>query len=144
MAGRPVNEAQREDRKREVDTAISFIQKRQHPVTKKAIAEEMGLTIQSFYGPGFLSQYVKELEESGVIVKERGNAAALTATEAKKLMKTISSLHKEINRLKERLSTQEKALAEKDREIVDLIEQLEIERGNTFLEQKREFARHRI
>ena len=53
MAGRPVNEAQREERRQEVDTAIAVIKRRNQPVTKKAIAEEMGITIQSLYGAGF-------------------------------------------------------------------------------------------
>ena len=72
MAGRPVNEAQREKRRQEVDAAIVVIRRRKQPVTKKAIADEMGLSIQSFYAAGFLRQYAAELENSGVIIKERG------------------------------------------------------------------------
>lgn len=140
MAGRPVNESQREERRREVDAAIAVIKKRKQPVTKKAIAEEMGLTIQSFYVAGFLSQYIKELEQSGVIVKERGNAAPLTATEAKALEKKNASLQKENGRLKEKISTLEKVIADKDKENADLMEQLEVERGNTFMKKKAEFA----
>lgn len=140
MAGRPVNEAQREERRREVDAAIAVIRKRKQPVTKKAIAEEMGVTVQSFYVAGFLSQYIKELEQSGVIVKERGNAAPLTAAEAKALEKKNASLQKENGRLKEKISAQEKVIADKGKEIAELMEQLEIERGNTFLKKKTEFA----
>ena len=51
-----------------------LIDEAEQPATKKTIAEEMGLTVQSFYVAGFLSQYVKELEQAGVIVKERGNS----------------------------------------------------------------------
>ena len=144
MAGRPVNEAQREERKREVDAAIAVIKKRNQPVTKKTIAEEMGLTVQSFYVAGFLSQYAKELEQAGVIIKERTNAAGMTAAEAKQLTKTITRLQREIKQLKEKLGAQKKTIAEKDSEIADLVEQLQIERGNTFLKQKREFAQRRI
>ena len=140
MAGRPVNEAQREERRREVDAAIAVIRKRKQPVTKKAIAEEMGVTVQSFYVAGFLSQYIKELEQSGVIVKERGNAAPLTAAEAKALEKKNASLQKENGRLKEKISALEKVIADKGKEIAELMEQLEIERGNTFLKKKTEFA----
>lgn len=144
MAGRPINMEQREMRKKEVDIAIDIIQKRKQLVTRKAIAEEMGLTIQSLYGTGFLGLYISELESAGVIVKERGNAAPLTAAEAKRLMKTIAGLQKEITHLKEKLNTQAKDIKEKDAEIASLIEQLEIERGNTFMRQKTEFALRRI
>ena len=144
MAGRPVREEFREARRREVDATIRVIQKRRQPVTRKTIAEEMGISVQSLYGAGFLSSYISELEGGGVVVKERGNAAGLTAAEAKKLRKTIDNLQDKIKCLKEKLDTQEKSLAEKDAEIEELIEQLEIERGNTFLKQKRDFAQCRI
>lgn len=144
MAGRPVNEAQREERKREVDAAIAVIKKRNQLATKKTIAEEMGLSVQSFYVAGFLSQYVNELEQAGVIVKERGNSAGLTAAEAKVLRKKIATLEKENNRLKENVAAFEKTITERDKKIANLNEQLEIERGNAFLKQKREFAQRRI
>ncbi|MBQ3549290.1 MAG: hypothetical protein IJA33_05375 [Oscillospiraceae bacterium] len=144
MAGRPVNESQREERRREVDTAIAVIKRRNQPVTKKAIAEEMGITIQSLYGAGFLAQYAKELEQAGVIIKERGNAAPLTAAEVKSLEKQNASLQKENGRLKEKISNLEKVIADKDKENADLTEQLEIERGNTFLKKKAEFASRHI
>lgn len=144
MAGRPVNEAQREERRQEVDTAIAVIKRRNQPVTKKAIAEEMGITIQSLYGAGFLARYAKELEEAGVIVKERGNAAPLTLAEVKALKKKNASLQKEIDRLKEKVSTQAAIIDENERAIADLTEQLEIERGNTFMKKKAEFASRHI
>lgn len=144
MAGRPVNEAQRETRKREVDAAIRVIRKRRQPVTRKTIAEEMGISVQSLYGAGFLSQYINDLEADGVVVKERANAAGVTAAEAKQLTKTITRLQREIKQLKEKVYAQEESLAEKDVKIADLVEQLEIERGNTFLKQKREFAQRHI
>ena len=144
MAGRPVNEAQREERRQEVDTAIAVIKRRNQPVTKKAIAEEMGITIQSLYGAGFLAQYAKDLEQSGVIVKERGNAAPLTVAEVKTLEKKKASLLKEIDRLKEKVSKQDVIIDEKERAIAVLTEQLEIERGNTFLKKKAEFASRHI
>lgn len=144
MAGRPVNEAQREERRQEVDTAIAVIKRRNQPVTKKAIAEEMGITIQSLYGAGFLAQYAKDLEQSGVIVKERGNAAPLTVAEVKTLEKKNASLLKEIDRLKEKVSKQDVIIDEKERAIAELTEQLEIERGNTFLKKKAEFASRHI
>jgi len=144
MAGRPINEAQRETRKREVDAAIRVIRKRRQPVTRKTIAEEMGISVQSLYGAGFLSQYINDLEADGVVIKERANAAGVTAAEAKQLAKTITRLQREIKRLKEKLDAQEKTIAAKDTEIADLVEQLEIERGNSFLKQKREFAQRRI
>ena len=144
MAGRPVNESQREERRREVDTAIAVIKRRNQPVTKKAIAEEMGITIQSLYGAGFLATYIKSLEQAGVIVKERGNAAPLTAAEVKALEKKNASLQKENGRLKEKISNLEKVIADKDKENADLTEQLEIERGNTFLKKKAEFASRHI
>ena len=144
MAGRPVNEAQREERRQEVDTAIAVIKRRNQPVTKKAIAEEMGITIQSLYGAGFLAQYAKDLEQSGVIVKERGNAAPLTVAEVKTLEKKNASLLKEIDRLKEKVSKQDVIIDEKERAIAVLTEQLEIERGNTFLKKKAEFASRHI
>ena len=95
-------------------------------------------------GKPFLSQYINNLESDGVVVKERANAAGVTAAEATQLKKTITNLQREIKRLKEKLDAQEKSLAEKDTEIADLIEQLEIERGNTFLKKKRQFAQRRI
>ena len=144
MAGRPVNEAQREERRQEVDAAIAVIKRRNQPVTQKAIAEEMCITIQSLYGAGFLAQYAKELEQSGVIVKERGNAAPLAAAEAKALEKQNASLQKENGRLKEKISTLEKVIADKDKENAVLTEQLEIERGNTFMKKKAEFASRHI
>lgn len=144
MAGRPVDEKKREERKREVDTAISAIQRRKQPVTKKTIAEEMGITVQSLYGPGFLSRYVKALEDSGVVAKERGNIAILTAAEEKALRKENAGLRKDVNRLKEKVAALELTLTEKDKTIAELNEQLEIERGNTFLKQKRDFAQRRI
>ena len=144
MAGRPVNKAQREKRRQEVDAAIAVIKRRKQPVTKKAIADEMGLSIQSFYVAGFLRQYAEELENSGVIVKERGNAAPLTAAEVKALEKKNASLQKENGRLKEKISNLEKVIADKDKENADLTEQLEIERGNTFLKKKAEFASRHI
>ena len=144
MAGRPVNEAQREERRQEVDTAIAVIKRRNQPVTKKAIAEEMGITIQSLYGAGFLAQYAKDLEQSGVIVKERGNAAPLTVAEVKTLEKKNASLLKEIDRLKEKVSKQDVIIDEKERAIAELTEQLEIERGNTILKKKAEFASRHI
>lgn len=144
MAGRPVNEAQREERRQEVDAAIEVIQRRNQPVTKKAIAEEMGITIQSLYGAGFLARYAKELKEAGVIVKERGNAAPLTLAEVKALEKKNASLLKEIDRLKEKVSKQDVIIDEKERAIAVLTEQLEIERGNTFLKKKAEFASRHI
>lgn len=144
MAGRPVNEAQREERRREVDAAIAVIKKRKQAVTKKAIAEEMGITVQSLYGAGFLAQYAKELEEAGVIVKERGNAAPLTVAEVKALEKKNASLLKEIARLKEKVSNQDVIIDEKERTIADLTEQLKIERGNTFMKKKAEFASRHI
>ena len=144
MAGRPVNEAQREERRQEVDTAIAVIKRRNQPVTKKAIAEEMGITIQSLYGAGFLARYAKQLEQSGVIVKERGNAAPLTVAEVKTLEKKNASLLKEIDRLKEKVSKQDVIIDEKERAIAELTEQLEIERGNTFLKKKAEFASRHI
>lgn len=144
MAGRPVNEAQREERRQEVDTAIAVIKRRNQPVTKKAIAEEMGITIQSLYGAGFLATYIKVLEQAGVIVKERGNAAPLTAAEVKALEKKNASLQKENGRLKEKISNLEKVIADKDKENANLTEQLEIERGNTFMKKKAEFASRHI
>jgi len=144
MAGRPVNEAQREERRRELDAAITIIKKRNRPVTKKAIAEEMGLTIQSFYGTGFLSQYIKELEQSAVIVKERGNSSSLSAEEEKALKRANAKLEKENDRLKVKIAVLGKAVANKDKEIAYLIEQLEIERGNTFMKMKKEFASRHI
>ncbi|MBP3698758.1 MAG: hypothetical protein J6J01_04660 [Oscillospiraceae bacterium] len=144
MAGRPVNEAQREERRQEVDTAIAVIKRRNQPVTKKAIAEEMGITIQSLYGAGFLATYIKVLEQAGVIVKERGNAAPLTLAEVKALEKKNASLLKEIDRLKEKVSKQDVIIDEKERAIAVLTEQLEIERGNTFLKKKAEFASRHI
>ena len=144
MAGRPVNEAQREERRQEVDTAIAIIKRRNQPVAKKAIAEEMGITIQSLYGAGFLARYAKELEEAGVIVKERGNAAPLTLAEVNALEKKNASLQKEIDRLKEKVSTQAAIIDENERAIADLTEQLEIERGNTFMKKKAEFASRHI
>ena len=144
MAGRPVNEAQRETRKREVDAAIRVIRKRRQPVTRKTIAEEMGVSVQSLYGAGFLSQYINDLQADGVVVQARANAVEVTAAEAKQLTKTVARLQREIKRLKEKVDAQEERLAEKDMEIADLVEQLEIERGNTFLKQKREFALRRI
>ena len=144
MAGRPVNEAEREKRRQEVDDAIAVIKRRKQPVTKKAIAEEMGITVQSLYGSGFLSQYIKELEELDVVVKERGNTARLTASEEKALRKENASLRKNVNRLKEKVSTLEHMLTEKDKSIADLNEQLEIERGNTFMKKKAEFASRHI
>lgn len=144
MAGRPVNEAQREERRREVDAAIAVIRKRKQPVTKKTIAEEMGLTVQSFYVAGFLRQYAEELEQASVIVKERGTAAPLTAAEVKALEKKNACLQKEVDRLKEKVSNQDVIIDEKERAIAELTEQLEIERGNTFLKKKAEFASRHI
>ena len=144
MVGRPVDEKKREERKREMDAAILAIQRRKQPVTKKTIAEEMGITVQSLYGPGFLSRYVKALEDIGVVAKERGNTARLTAEEEKALRKENAGLRKDVNRLKEKVSALEHALTEKDKAIADLNEQLEIERGNTFLKKKKEFAAGRI
>ena len=144
MAGRPASEEHRETRKREVNAAIDVIKKRHLAVTRKAIAEEMGISVQSLYGAGFLSSYISELEGVGVIAKDRGNAAGLTAAEAKKLRKTIDNLQDKIKCLKKKLDMQGKILAEKDAEIENLMEQLEIERGNTFLKQKRDFAQRRI
>ena len=144
MAGRPVNKAHREKRKREVDATIAVIKKRNQPVTKKAIAEEMGLTVQSFYVSGFLSQYVKELEQTGIIVKERGNSAGVTTAEAKALRKKVSTLKKENDRLKEKVAVLEQSITEMNKKVTNLNEQLEIERGNTFLKQKHEFAQRRI
>lgn len=144
MAGRPVSEEQREARKKEVNETIRVIKKRCQPVTRRTIAEEMGISVQSLYGAGFLSQYINNLESDGVVVKARAHAAGVTAAEAKQLTKMITRLQREIKRLKEKLDAQEKALAEKDTEIADLVEQLEIERGNSFLRQKREFAQRRI
>lgn len=113
-------------------------------MTKKAIAEEMGITIQSLYGAGFLARYAKELEEAVVIVKERGNAAPLTLAEVKALEKKNASLQKEIDQLKEKVSTQAAIIDENERAIADLTEQLEIERGNTFIKKKAEFASRHI
>lgn len=144
MAGRPVSEEYRETRKREVNAAIDVIKKRHLAVTRKVIAEEMGISVQSLYGAGFLSSYISELESTGVIAEERRNAAGLTAAEAKKLRKTIDNLQDKIKCLRKKLEMQEKSLAEKDAEIEELTEQLEIERGNTFLRQKRNFAQRRI
>lgn len=144
MAGRPVSEEQREARKREVDVAIRVIKKRHQAVTRRTIAEEMGISVQSLYGAGFLSQYINDLESDSVVVKTRANAAGVTAAEAKQLTKTITRLQREIKRLKEKVDAQEKSIAEKDAEIADLVEQLEIERGSTFLKQKRDFAQRRI
>lgn len=144
MAGRPVSEEQREARKREVDAAIRVIKKRHQAVTRKTIAEEMGISVQSLYGAGFLSQYINDLQTGGVVVQARASAVEVTAAEAKQLTKTVTRLQREIKQLKEKLDVQEKSLAEKDTEIADLIEQLEIERGNTFLKQKRHFAQRRI
>ena len=71
MAGRPVNEAYREERKNEVDAAIALIKQRNRPVSRKAIAVELGVSVQSLYGTGFLSCYIKELEALGVIDPEK-------------------------------------------------------------------------
>lgn len=144
MAGRPINIEQREMRKREVDAAIEILKRQDRIVTKKTIAEEMGISVQSLYGTGFLSVYISELESTGIVQKERGSASSLSAAEAKKLGKTVTSLQKEVKRLKEKVEAQEKILVAKDTEIEELVKQLEIERGNNFLKQKREFAQRRI
>ena len=144
MAGRPVNEEQRKARRREVDAAIRVIKKRRRPVTRKTIAEEMDITVQSLYGTGFLSQYISELEAEGVVLKERGSAAGLTAKEAKELTKTINKLRDEVKQLQEKINEQKKVIAAKDAEIAALNEQVEIERGNNFLKQKHDFAQRRI
>ena len=88
----------------------------------------------------WVAQYAKELEQAGVIIKERGNAAPLTAAEAKALEKKNASLLKEIEHLKEKVSKQDAIIDDKERAIADLTEQLEIERGNTFMKKKAEFA----
>ena len=104
----------------------------------------MDITVQSLYGTGFLSQYISELEAEGVVLKERGSAAGLTAKEAKGLTKTINKLRDEVKQLKEKINEQKKVIAEKEAEIAALNEQVEIERGNNFLKQKHDFAQRRI
>lgn len=144
MAGRPVNEAQREKRRQEVDAAIAVIKRRKQPVTKKAIADEMGLSIQSFYVAGFLRQYAEELENSGVIVKERGRSSALSAEEEKALRRENTKLKKENEVFKQKITKLKKIVAAEKAKNADLTEQLEIERGNTFMKKKAEFASRHI
>ena len=144
MAGRPINPELREARKREVDAAIQLIKRRHRPVTRKAIADEVGITVQSLYGTGYLSLYINELENAGIIEKERGTPASLTDAEAKRLTKTVTKLENELRRLKEQVKRQAKELKSKDEEIAALQEQLQVERGKTFLKQKRDFAQRHI
>ena len=113
MAGRLVNEAQREKRRQEVDAAIAVIKRRKQPVTKKAIADEMGLSIQSFYVSGFLRQYAEELENSGVIIKARGRSSALSAKEEKALRRENAKLKEENGRSSRKSPSSRKSLLQK-------------------------------
>ena len=72
------------------------------------------------------------------------NSAGLTAAEAKALKKKVATLEKENDRLKEKVAAFEKTITERDKKITNLNEQLEIERGNTFMKKKTEFASRRI
>ena len=144
MAGRPVNLEQREARKREVDAAIKVIKRRQRPVTRRAIADEIGISVQSLYGSGYLSLYINELDAAGLIEKERGNPTSLTDAEVKKLTQTVSKLQNEVKKLKKKVSEQAKELLSKDTEIAALQGELQIERGKNFLKEKRDFAQRHI
>ena len=143
MAGRPVNEEYRDARKREVDVAVELIKRRGETANRKTIALELGITVQSLYGGGFLSCYIKELEESGIITVERA-AVSISATEAKKLTKAAERLQKENKRLKAQLSAQQELVSNREEEIDALKKQLEIEHGKSFLKAKREFAQSRV
>ncbi len=143
MAGRPVNEEYRDARKREVDAAVELIKRRGETANRKTIALELGITVQSLYGGGFLSCYIKALEESGIITVER-TTVSISATEAKKLTKATERLQKENKRLKAQLSAQQELVSNREEEIDALKKQLEIERGKAFLKAKREFAQSRV
>lgn len=143
MAGRPVNEEYRDARKREVDAAVELIKRRGETANRKTIALELGITVQSLYGGGFLSCYIKDLEECGVITVERATVS-ISATEAKKLIKATERLQKENKRLKAQLSVQQELVSNREEEIDALKKQLEIERGKAFLKAKREFAQSRV
>ena len=143
MAGRPVNEEYRDARKREVDAAVELIKRRGETANRKTIALELGITVQSLYGGGFLSCYIKDLEESGIITVER-TTVSISATEAKKLTKATERLQKENKRLKAQLSAQQELVSNREEEIDALKKQLEIERGKAFLKAKREFAQSRV
>lgn len=116
MAGRPVNEEYRDARKREVDAAVELIKRRGETANRKTIALELGITVQSLYGGGFLSCYIKALEESGIITVER-TTVSISATEAKKLTKATERLQKENKRLKAQLSAQQELVSNREEEI---------------------------
>lgn len=144
MAGRPIDPMFRAQRLTELDSVILQLQQENKPVTRKNIAEHMGLSVQALYGSGFLSERIKMLEATGVISSGKSAPAQITESELKKLRKNNARLQTEVERLQKRNAELSESLKKKNLEINCLTESLFTVRGELFSMQKLEFAQNRI
>ena len=144
MAGRPVDPAIREKRKREVDAAISLLASLGKPATRKNIANEMGLSVQNLYGPGYLSVYIQELETSGVVRSEQDLHPQLSSSEVKVLQKENKHLKTENARLQKQYNKACESMAQQAQEIESLSQDLLRVKGDLFKLRQQAFARSRI
>ena len=146
MAGRPTNPKEREKKKCEVDTAIDSLQKRGIPVTRKSLADELGISVQNFYAGknsklGYVAQYVESL---GVLKKFDTSQPLDFEAEVKRLKNDNERLKKDNARLREKDKLSQATIKCKEEMIDTLKIKLEDFNGKKFEEQKRKFISSRI